>query len=155
MFNFIRCLLINFRLLRLIFIFSTIFMSKYLLLQTVRRVCSSFPAHEVYSGGSQVSLRIQTLPHTHTHTHTHTYICIYICKAVKLTPSPETQEPDRLQYDRPAACVIAQQYSVLPPLPYHFAFITERKYPARIKKDISFLLLSNGLCLKLYKIALI
>jgi hypothetical protein len=36
-------------------------------------------------------------------------MCIY--KTFLLKPNSKTQEPDRLQHDRPAACVIAQQYS--------------------------------------------
>jgi len=124
MFIFIPCLLIRFRLHRLILIFSTIFVSEHLLLQSVRRVFSSFAAHEVYM---YVCIYIYTRANARTHTHTHT------SKAVKLTPNPKTQEPVRLQYNCPTDCVIAQQCSFLPLLPYRCAFVTERKYPARIK----------------------
>ena len=36
------------------------------------------------------------------------YICLY--KVVQLKSKLQRPEPDRLQHDRPAACVIAQQY---------------------------------------------
>jgi hypothetical protein len=48
------------------------------------------------------------------------YIAIY--KAVSLNPNSNVLEPDLLKHDRPAACVIAQQYSSAT-----FAFIPARK----------------------------
>jgi hypothetical protein len=41
----------------------------------------------------------------------HTVKCICIHKAVQLKTKFQHTEPDRPQHDRPAACVIAQQYS--------------------------------------------
>jgi len=36
---------------------------------------------------------------------------MYSTRQSSLNPNPSTLEPDRPQLDRPAACVIAQQYS--------------------------------------------
>jgi hypothetical protein len=44
-----------------------------------------------------------------------------------------TLQPDTHQYDRPAACVIAQQYS-----PATFSFITAKKNLARLSKVLLF-----------------
>jgi len=42
-------------------------------------------------------------------------------------PNPNTRTTDRLQRDRPAACVIATS-SIIPPLPYHCTFPSKTKF---------------------------
>jgi len=58
-----------------------------------------------------------TYPHTHTHTHTHIYIYIHTYECERETEREiykihtTTLESGRPRHDRPAACVIAQEYS--------------------------------------------
>ena len=55
-----------------------------------------------------IYIYIYIYTHTHTHTHTHTYV--RTCKPIWNIAS-KILEHDRLQHDRPATCVIAQQHS--------------------------------------------
>jgi hypothetical protein len=63
--------------------------------------------------------------------------------------TPNTLEPDRLHHDRPAAYVIAQQYS--PPPSFHCSFIPAMENSTRVSKMLFELAL---LFLKLRKLKL-
>jgi hypothetical protein len=55
-------------------------------------------------------LLMMMMTHTHTHIHTHTHTRRYVQGSPVEIKAPK-MVPGHLQYDRPAVCVIAQQYS--------------------------------------------
>jgi len=63
--------------------------------------------------------------------------CIHAHNTVQLKPKLQNMEPDRPQLDRPADCVIAQQYSSA--TFSHCALIPARKKLARVSKVLLFL----------------
>ena len=56
------------------------------------------------SGASRNYVYIEPTAYTHSRIRTHTQ------GSLTEIPNSDTMEPDRSQYDRPATCVIAQQY---------------------------------------------
>jgi len=53
-----------------------------------------------------------------------------------LNPNSNSLEPDRPQHDRPAACVIAQQYSSA--TSSHYTLTVKRKNPTFVSKMFAF-----------------
>jgi len=66
---------------------------------------------------------------------------MYLCTSQSSrNPNYSTLEPHRPQYNRPVACVIAQQYSSATFISVRFHYRKE-KFVTRFKKDYDFILL--------------
>jgi hypothetical protein len=67
-------------------------------------------------------------------------VYVYLCtRQSSRNPNYSTPETDRPQYNRPATCVIAQQYSCATFISLHFHYRKE-KFVRRFKKDYDFIL---------------
>ena len=72
-------------------------------------------------------------------------MCIY--KTFQLKPNSKTHEPDRVQHDRPDACVIAQQYSSATSLSLRF------HYPKEYFKKCVFNFFAPGIAQTVWRLA--
>jgi len=93
-------------------------------LQTLPDLHSSY----ISKVGRKSNFALVGIDYTYIHTYIHPYVHVYT-KKFDWNPNSTTMEPDRW-HDRPADCVIAQQYSPAryAPLRIHF----RKKNPARV-----------------------